>query len=122
VIVHELGHVLHMQEQDRQFIPAALSDDGSDQMSDGPVDAYAYEYVTPRSIGYPDTPENHRLLDRKIPRYKIDGLEGRSAYALSEVHEFVAEAFLDGMINDASVSDSGRKILALMHQDFGGES
>lgn len=109
VIIHELGHVLNMKEQDKH------------REDDGPLDQIAFEWITPAELGYTDVDppqDGPYTLTKKTKRWRIDSLKGKSAYAISDPYEFVAEAFLDGTINGGKASESGKRVVARAQMEF----
>jgi hypothetical protein len=132
VITHEVGHLIHMRDEDEAHKIAGSPD------VKGAIEQFAQEPVTPRQMGYQDgqgqlrnfpdadyfpqprNPDiNKDVLDQQVPRWMADSLGRRSAYALSNQFEFFAEAFLDGTINGDKASESGKRAVQIAAQQFG---
>jgi hypothetical protein len=123
VITHELGHVIHMRDEDDNM--SALARTRPElrlAMLHGEIDKFANEKITPREAGFTDLiPASEGSgLDRPVPRWQVDSLDHQSAYATQDPYEFFAEAFTDGMINGSAATASGKRALALAQQIFGG--
>lgn len=120
VLTHEIGHVLHMREQDRQAGAAgvALRPELRGALPFGQIDKFANENVTPRQLGWSQA-EGMPSVDDAVPRWQADNLNFQSDYATSDPFEFFAEAFLDGTINGDTASESGKRAVALARNIFG---
>lgn len=125
VITHELGHVIHMRDEDDNM--SALARTRPElrlAMLHGEIDKFANEEITPREAGFTDlipASEGSGGLDQPVPRWQVDSLNHQSAYATQDPYEFFAEAFTDGMINGSAATPSGKRAVALAHQIFGGK-
>lgn len=110
VIVHELGHALEMQK-------------GADSRTPG--ENMATEPVVPASVGFtpdmlpPGVPRS--VLRQYAPRFMVDTLDSKSAYAGANQWEWFAEAFADGYLNGDQTSESGQRAVKLIHQLYGGQ-
>jgi hypothetical protein len=115
VLTHEIGHVLHLREQDQEAGAAgvALRPELRGALPFGQIDKFANEEVTPRQLGWQASGPGLPSIDSSVPRWQADTLNFQSTYATTDPFEFFAEAFLDGTINGDKASESGKRAVAL---------
>ena len=125
VITHELGHVIHMKDQDEvartNGVPT-ISPEMRTALPFGEIGKFAEEKVKPRDFGFTDVdpPTNGPYaLDQPTARWQVDSLNHQSAYALSDPFEFYAEAFLEGTLHGDKATESGKRAVALARKIFG---
>jgi hypothetical protein len=102
LLVHELVHALRRRAEDT----------GGRAVADS-IAALGAETITWRDLGVPG---EGVLADKPFPRWQIDSLGGRSAYANESPYEWFAEAGADGVLNGADASPSGKRAVALLRE------
>lgn len=115
-ILHELGHVIMGRSEENHHGGA----EGDQVGPQGPIDWLTVEPVTPAEMGFTDVSGGDpQVLLQPVARWEADSLDRRSAYAVSNPFEWYAEAFLDGYMNGAKASESGKRAFRIAQQEFG---
>jgi hypothetical protein len=118
-IKHEMGHLLMAVLRENLGWPGQATDEPHVSL-----EIEAAEMVSPKEMGW-SADENPivdlmELIGKKAPRFIVDSLDFKSGYAISgNPDEWIAEAILDGVVNGAAASESGKKSFHLALEAFG---
>jgi hypothetical protein len=103
VVVHELGHALQMQKTSAKRRGEII----------------ARERVTPAEFGMKLTTRNGGTPPPTAPRWAVDTLDNQTEYGLGNEYEWFAEAFAEGWYNGPHATPEGRRVLGLLHDEYG---